>query len=45
MSYDVTYTWILKNMIQNNLFIKQKQIYRLHKKTYGYQKRINKLGV
>ena len=40
---------ILKKMIQINLFIKQKQTYRLRKQTDGYQKRKEegrgKLGV
>ena len=32
-----------KKMIQMNLFTKQKQIYRLRKQTYGYQR--GKVGV
>ena len=37
ISYDITYMWNLKKMIQMNLFTKQKQTHRLQKQTYGYQ--------
>ena len=33
ISYDITYMWNLKKMIQMNLFTKQKQTYRLRKQT------------
>ena len=33
----ITYMWNLKNMIQMNLFIKQKQTHRLREQAYGYQ--------
>ena len=36
--HDITYTWNLKNMIQMNLFTKQKQIHRHRKQAYGYQR-------
>ena len=35
ISQDTTYIWNLKNMIQMNLFTKQKQTYRHRKQTYG----------
>ena len=38
ISYDITYMWNLKKMIQMNLFIKQKQTHRHRKQTYGYQR-------
>ena len=38
ISYDITYMWNLKNMIQMNLFTKQKQTHRLRKQTYGCQR-------
>ena len=38
ISYDITYMWDLKKMIQMNLFTKQKQTLRLQKQPYGYQK-------
>ena len=38
ISYDITYMWNLKNMIQMNLLTKQKQTHRLRKQTYGYQR-------
>ena len=38
ISYDITYMWNLKEMIQMNLFTKQKQTHRHWKQTYGYQK-------
>ena len=34
--YDITYMWNLQ-LIQTNLFIKQKQTHRHRKQTYGYQ--------
>ena len=37
ISYDATYMWNLKNMVQMNLFTKQKQSHRYRKPTYGYQ--------
>ena len=37
ISYDITYMWNLKK-IQMNLYIKQKQIQRHRKQTYGYQR-------
>ena len=37
ISYDTTYVES-KKMVQMNLFTKQKQIHRLQKQTYGYQK-------
>ena len=49
ISYDVTYTWTRKKIIQMNLFTKQKQTHRLRKQTYGYQSRKvrerDKLGI
>ena len=36
-SYDITYMWNLKKMIQMNLFTKQKQNHRCRKQTYSYQ--------
>ena len=47
-SYDISYMWNLKKMIQMNLFPKQKQTHSHRKQTYGYQKRKGrreKLGV
>ena len=38
ISYDITYMWNLKKMIQMNLFSKQKQTHRPKKQTYGYQR-------
>ena len=38
ISYDITYMWNLKKMIQMNLFTKQKQTHRHRKQTYGYQR-------
>ena len=40
ISYDITYTQNLKkeNIIQMNLFIKQKQTHQLSKQTYGDQR-------
>ena len=37
ISYDITYMWNLKKMIQANLFIKQKLTHRCRKQTYGYK--------
>ena len=37
VSYDITYMWNLKKMVQMNLFTKQKQSHRYRKQTYGYQ--------
>ena len=50
ISYDITYMWNLKKMIQMNLFTKQKQTHRHRKQIYGYQRaflkeRRGKLGV
>ena len=36
ISYDITYVWNLKKMIQMNLFTKQTLRHR--KQTYGYQR-------
>ena len=36
--YDIAYVQNLKNMIQMNLFIKQKQTHRHREQTYGYQR-------
>ena len=36
MSYDITYMWNLKKMIQINLFTKEKQTHR--KQIYSYQR-------
>ena len=38
ISYDITYMWNLKNMIQMNLFTKQKQTHKHRQQTYGYQR-------
>ena len=38
ISYDITYVWNLKKMIQMNLFTKQKQTHRLRKQSYSYQR-------
>ena len=38
ISYDITYMWNLKKMIQMNLFTKQKSTHRHRKQTYGYQR-------
>ena len=38
ISHDITYMWNLKNIIQKNLFTKQKQTHRHRKQTYGYQR-------
>ena len=39
VSYGIAYMWNLKKkMTQTNLFIKQKQTYRLRERNYGYQK-------
>ena len=38
ISYDITYMWNLKkNMIQMNLFTKQKRTHKHRKQTDGYQ--------
>ena len=37
ISYDITYMWNLKKMIQANLFIKQKLTHKCRKQTYGYK--------
>ena len=37
ISYDITYMWNLKKMVQVNLFTKQKLSHRYRKQTYGYQ--------
>ena len=37
-SYDITYMWNRKKMIQMNLFTKQKQAHRHRKQCYGYQR-------
>ena len=37
MSYDTTYMWDLKSIIQMNIFIKQNQTHRLRKNPYDYQ--------
>ena len=37
-SYDITYMWNLKKMVQINLFTKQKWSHRCKKQTYGYQR-------
>ena len=37
ISYDITYMWNLKKMIQMSLFTKQKPMYRIQKQTYGYK--------
>ena len=39
ISYDITYMWNLKKMVQMNLFTKQKQSQRCRKQFYGYQER------
>ena len=36
-SYDIAYVWNLIKLIQNNLFIKQKQTHRYQNQSYGYQ--------
>ena len=39
-SYDITYMWNLKKMIQMNLFIKQKQkTHRERKQSFGFTNR------
>ena len=38
ISYDITYMWNLKKMIQVNFFTKQKQTHRLQKQTHVYQR-------
>ena len=38
--HDITYIWNLKIMIQMNLLIKQKQIHRHGKQSYGCQREI-----
>ena len=49
ISYDIVYMQNLKNMIQMNLFTKQKQTNRFREWTYGYQggrvEGRNRLGV
>ena len=35
ISYDITYTWNIKKMIQMSLFTKQKETHRHRKQTYG----------
>ena len=34
---NITYMWNLKNMIQMNIFTKQKQTHRRGESTYGYR--------
>ena len=36
ISYDITYMWNLKKVIQVNVFTKQKWIHRHRKQTHGY---------
>ena len=38
ISYDITYMWNLKKMVQMNLFTKQKQTHKHGKQAYGYQR-------
>ena len=38
ISYDIIYTQNLKQMIQINIFTKQKQTHRHRKQTYSYQR-------
>ena len=38
MSYNTASMWDLKEIIQTNLFTKQKQSYICRKQTYGYQR-------
>ena len=38
ITYDITYMWNIKKMIQRNLFTKQKQAHRHRKQTYSYQR-------
>ena len=40
ISYDITYMWDSKKMIQMNLFITQKHTHRLQKQTYGYPNKL-----
>ena len=37
ISYDITYMWNLKKMIQMSLFTKKKQMYRIQNQTYGFK--------
>ena len=37
ISYDITYMWNLKKMVQMKLLTKQKQSHRCRKQPYGYQ--------
>ena len=39
ISYDIVYMWNLKEMVQVNLFTKQKQSHRCRKQNYSYQGR------
>ena len=43
--YDVCYMWNLKEMIQMNLFTKQKRACRLREQTYGCQRGRDSQGV
>ena len=36
ISYDITFVWNLKKIVQLNLFTQQKQSNRCRKQTYGY---------
>ena len=45
ISYDITYMWNLKKMVQMNLVIKQKLSHRCRKQTNGYQRRKGKGGI
>ena len=36
--YDIAYMWILKQIIQKNLFVKQKWSHEYRKQTYGHKK-------
>ena len=38
ISYDIAYMWNLIKMIQNNLFVKQKQTLIFKNQIYGYQR-------
>ena len=37
ISYDISYMWNLRKIIQMNLFTKQKKTHRLQKQISGYQ--------
>ena len=39
ISYDIPYMWNLKEMIQMNLLINQKETHRLRKRTHGCRRR------